>query len=192
MDRHGLEELQRLLDGHLQDLGDVLALVVDLERLAVVALALADLARHVHVGQEVHLDLDDPGPLARLAAAALDVEAEAARLVAAQPRLRDRGEQLAQRRPEAGVGRRVRARGAPDRALVDLDHLVDLLHPLDPVVLAGRLARAPDDLCQRRVEDLRHEARLARAAHAGDGHEARRAGSRRRSPAGCSRALRGR
>ena len=28
------------------------------ERLAVVAVALADLARHVHVGQEVHLDLD--------------------------------------------------------------------------------------------------------------------------------------
>ena len=57
--RHRLEELERLLDGHLQDLGDVLALVVDLERLAVVALALADLALHVHVGQEVHLDLHD-------------------------------------------------------------------------------------------------------------------------------------
>ena len=53
------KNFERLLDRHLQDLGDVLALVVDLERLAVVALALAHLARDVDVGQEVHLDLDD-------------------------------------------------------------------------------------------------------------------------------------
>ena len=171
MRRDRLEELQRLLDGHLEDLGDVLPLVVDLERLAVVALALADLARDVHVGQEVHLDLDDARALARLAAAALDVEAEAPRLVAAQPRLGHGGKQLAQRRPQPGVGCRVRARRAADRRLVDLDHLVDQVDPLDPVVLAGRLARAPDALGQRGVEDLRHQARLARAADAGDRHE---------------------
>ena len=89
--RHHLEELQRLLDGHLQDLGHVLALVVDLQRLPVVALALAHLARDVHVGEEVHLDLHDPGSLTGLAATPLDVEAEASRPVAAQPRLRHGG-----------------------------------------------------------------------------------------------------
>ena len=77
IDGIALEEVQRLVDRHLQHVGDVLALVVDLQRLAVVALALADLARHVDVGQEVHLDLQDAVALARLAAAALDVEAEA-------------------------------------------------------------------------------------------------------------------
>ena len=55
-----------------------LPLVADLQRLAVVALALADVAGDVDVGQEVHLDLDDAVALAGLAAAALDVEAEAA------------------------------------------------------------------------------------------------------------------
>jgi hypothetical protein len=56
---------------------------VDLERLAVVALALAHLARDIDVRQELHLDLEDPVALAVLAAAALDVEREAARGVAA-------------------------------------------------------------------------------------------------------------
>ena len=54
----------------------VLPLYLHFERLRVVALALADFARNVNVGQEVHLDLDDAVALARLAAAALDVERE--------------------------------------------------------------------------------------------------------------------
>jgi hypothetical protein len=78
---------RRLLHRHLQHLGDVLALVQDLQRLAVVALAVADVAGHVDVGQEVHLDLDHAVALAGLAAAALDVEAEAPRAVAALARL---------------------------------------------------------------------------------------------------------
>ena len=78
------EELERFLAGHLQHVGDGLAFVVDFERLAVVALAVADFARHVDVRQEVHLDLDDAVALTVLAAAALDVEAEAAGLVAAK------------------------------------------------------------------------------------------------------------
>ena len=85
--RDVLEELERLLDRHLEHVGDRLALEADLERLAVVALAVALLARHVDVRQEVHLDLDLAVAAADLAAAALDVEAEAARLVAARPRL---------------------------------------------------------------------------------------------------------
>jgi hypothetical protein len=95
--RHRREEVVRLGDRHLEHVGDRAALVVDLERLAVVALALADLARDVDVRQELHLDLQDPVALAVLAAAALDVEAEAARLVAADARLRDAGEELADR-----------------------------------------------------------------------------------------------
>ncbi len=81
--RYRAEEFQRFLHGHLEHLVDALALVGDLQRLAVVALALAHVAGHVDVGQEVHLDLDHALALARLAAPALDVEREAPRLVAA-------------------------------------------------------------------------------------------------------------
>src|SRR3546814_9936657 len=81
-----------LVDRQVENVGDRLVLEGDLQGLAVVALALADVALHVDVGQEVHLDLDDAVALAGLAAPALHVEREAARLVAARIGLRQAGE----------------------------------------------------------------------------------------------------
>src|SRR5690606_39458640 len=109
---------------------DVLALVAHVDRLPVVAPAVARITRYEHVRQEVHLDLDHAVALARLAAPALDVEAEPARRVAAGARFLGRGEELADRREEARVRRRIRARRAADRALADVDHAVDVLEPL--------------------------------------------------------------
>jgi hypothetical protein len=86
---------------------------------------------HEHVGQEVHLDLDQPVALARLAAAALHVEREAPRPVAADLGLGHLREQLADGREEPGVRGRVGARRAPDGALVDVDDLVDVLEARD-------------------------------------------------------------
>ena len=157
------EELQRLLDRHLEHVGDRLALEAHLERLAVVARALARLARHVHVGQEVHLDLDLPVALARLAAAAADVEREASRLVAAHLRLGRERVELADVVEQLRVGRRVRARRPADRRLVDVDHLVERLDPLDARVLAGLRAHPVEPVRERLVDDLVHERRLARA-----------------------------
>ena len=122
---HGGEEVLGLLDRHVEHVGDRLALELHLQRLAVVALALADVAGDVDVGQEVHLDLDDAVALAGLAAAALDVEGEAAGLVAARLGLGQAGEPFADRREGAGVGGRVGARRAADRRLVDVDDLVE-------------------------------------------------------------------
>ena len=98
------EELERLLARQVEHLGDVLALERDVERVAVVAGALAHLARHVDVGQEVHLDLDRAVAGARLAAAALDVEAEPPGQVAADLGL------AASRRTACGCGRTRRCR----------------------------------------------------------------------------------
>ena len=139
--RQVLEQRQRLVDRQLEHVGDRLAAVLDLERLAVVAAALALLARHVDVGQEVHLDRDDAVALARLAAAALDVEREASRLEAARLRVRHHREQIADEGEQAGVGRRIRSRRPADRRLIDLDHLVDELDAFDPVVRARHRRR---------------------------------------------------
>ena len=170
--RDGGEELDGLLDRHVEHLGDGLALVVHLERLPVVAGAVADLARHVDVGQEVHLDLDRAVAGAGLAAAALDVEGEPALLVAADLRLRGLGEQLADVVEDAGVGRRVGPRRAADRRLVDVDDLVDVRRaPVIERCRPGTVAGVVDPLGQRRVEDVVDQRRLARAGHAGDGDE---------------------
>ncbi len=137
-----VEELDRLLDGHVQHVGDRLALEADVQRLAVVALAVALLAGDVDVGQEVHLDLDLAVAAARLAAAALDVEREAPGLVPARPRLLRLGEQVADDVEQPGVGGRIGARRAPDRRLVDLDDLVELVDPAHAPMRARPLARA--------------------------------------------------
>ena len=139
--RKVLEQRQRLIDRQVEHVGDRLAAILDLERLAVVAAALALLARDVDVGQEVHLDRDHAVALARLAAAALDVEREAARLEAARLRVGHHREQIADEGEQAGVGGRIRSRRAADRRLIDLDHLVDQLDAFDAIVRAGLVRR---------------------------------------------------
>jgi hypothetical protein len=125
-----------------------------LERLAVVALAVALLAGHIDVGQEVHLDLDLAIAPADLAAPALDVEAEAARLVSARPRVSRLRVELADVVEDVGVGRRVRAGRAADRRLVDVDDLVHTLEPVDPVVGSGSQLRLVQAVGDRRIEGL--------------------------------------
>src|SRR5699024_878133 len=66
---------------------------------------------------------------------------------------------------------RVGARGAADRALVDLDHLVAQLEPGDLVVRAGDDPRAVEAARRRGVERVDHQARLAGAGDAGDAGE---------------------
>src|SRR3954453_16322166 len=116
-----------------------MALELHLERLAVVARGVAHVAGDVDVGQEVHLDLYEAVALACLAPAALDVEGEAAGLVAARLALGQAGEPVADLGEGAGVGCGVGARGPADRGLVDFDDLVELLEPGD---LAARAADA--------------------------------------------------
>ena len=69
-----LEELQRLIRRHLQDLRDVLSSIQHLQRLAVIALAVADLAGYIDIRQEVHLNLHQTVAAARFAAPALDIK----------------------------------------------------------------------------------------------------------------------
>src|SRR3954449_7453966 len=81
--RHRFEEFSGFLDRHVQHVSDRFSLEQYLQGLAVVALALADVAGDVNVRQEVHLDLDDAVALAGLAAASLDIKREPPGLVAA-------------------------------------------------------------------------------------------------------------
>src|SRR5690606_29090450 len=101
--------------------------------------------------------------LAGFAAPALDVEGEAARLVATLAALGQHGIKLAYRREDSGVGRRIRARRAPDRRLIDLDHLVDGFEPVDPR-LRARLGQAAVELARQRAEkNILNQRRFARS-----------------------------
>ncbi len=71
----------------------------------------------------------------------------------------------------AGVGGRVGARGAADRRLVDVDHLVEMLEAVDLVMRAGDDAGAVQRAGGGGIERVDGEARLARAGDAGDAGE---------------------
>ena len=74
-------------------------------------------------------------------------------------------------REEVGVRRRVRARRAADRPLVDLDHLVEHVDPFHCGVRAGLNTSTIQPVRERLEDDLVHERRLPRAGDAGDADE---------------------
>src|SRR5690242_8240602 len=121
----------------------------------------------------MHLDLLDAIAGAGLAAPALDVEAEATGLEAAHLALGQLGKEVAYIVPDAGVGDRVAAGRAADRALADLDHLVHVLaQAADLLEAAGALDAGVDQVARRLPERLVDQAGLAAAADAGHADEA--------------------
>ena len=72
------KEGERLAGRHVEHFGDVAAAILHVEHLPAIAPAVALGALHVHVGHELHVDRQVAVAVARLAAAAFDVEAEMA------------------------------------------------------------------------------------------------------------------
>ena len=130
----GFKELSGLVDGHVEDVADVLVLVLHLERGAIVACAVAFWTIDVDGGQEAHFEGFDPRALAAFAAPALYVEGEAPGLVAAHFGQWGFGEELADISEDVRVGGWVAPWGATEWRLVDLDDLVNVPDPLDALV----------------------------------------------------------
>ena len=133
--------LERFLHVHLEHLGDALFAIHDLQRFAIEAMAVADGAGDPDVGEEIHFEAIRAVAFAGFAAAALHVEAEPARLVAAALRFGKLRVEVANVVEELDVRAGIRARRAADRRLVDDDQLVELVDAFDAIVLA-RLAFA--------------------------------------------------
>ncbi len=116
----------------------------------------------------MHLDLDDAVALAGLATPALDVEGEAAGRIAAGLGLGEAGEPVADRGEGAGIGGGVRPRRPPDRRLVDVDDLVEMLQPIEPLEGGRGLAGAVQPPRHRLVKRVDEKRRLAAAGDAGN------------------------
>ncbi len=153
--RDVFEDGEGVFDGEVEEVGDAVAVELDGEGLLIVTASVTYLAEDVDVGEEVHLDAALTFALAGFAASALDVEGEAARLVAALARLGEHREEVADGGEDAGVGCGVAARGAADGGLVDLDDLVDLVDADDAAVLAGFFAGAVEVLWRGRGRGCR-------------------------------------
>ena len=136
---HG-EVVHRLAHAHVEHFGDVLALERHPQGGVVEAFAVAHLAGHVHVGEEVHLHDLEAVAFAGLAPSALDVERESTRLVAVGARFRRPREHVADAVEHLGVRGRIAPGRAADGLLVDLDDLVEMLDAAQRLVGARRLA----------------------------------------------------
>src|ERR1700704_3618168 len=107
------EESNRLLDGHFEDIRDRLSFIKNVEGLPVISFSLTNLAQHVHVREEVHLNFTDPVPFALIASSPLDIKAEPADFVPPHLRFRQLRIEVPDEREEPRVRRGVRARRAP-------------------------------------------------------------------------------
>jgi hypothetical protein len=119
----------------------------------------------------MHLDLHQAVALASLAPPAFHIEREPSRAIAPHLGLGQLGKQLPDRSEESGVRRRIGPRCPSDRALVDVDDLVDQIESFDPGVAAG------EDFCtvevpgQSLVQNVRHQSGLAGPRHPCHRHE---------------------
>ncbi len=132
--------MHRLLNRHIKHIKNRFPLIFHIQGFAVVALALADLTRNIHIREEVHLDLYNPVAGTCLAAPALDIKASL--LVALHLCVLRGGEQIPYHIKYTGVGCRIGTGRAPDRGLVDAYHLIKLFDPDNLVMLARNRARA--------------------------------------------------
>ena len=169
--RDVFEMAERFLHVHFEHLRDALFAIHHLQRFAIEAMAAAHRAGDPDVGQEVHFEPIRAVAVARFAAAALHVEAEAARLVAAAFRFGKLRVEVADVVEQLDVRGRVRSRRAADRRLIDDDELVELVDAFDAIVLA-RLAFATHEIAEKRLgDDVVDQRAFAGTARTGDADE---------------------
>jgi hypothetical protein len=119
----------------------------------------------------MHVDGEHAVAAAFLTAAAGDIEAEAAGVIAAHAGGGQLGEQFADGRESAGVGGGVRAGTAADGLLIDDDYLVDAAESADAVVFTRLVLGGVEVPHERAAQDGVHEGGLAAAGGAGDADE---------------------
>src|SRR5207247_4218521 len=148
------EKPRRFIHRQIENVGDVLAFVSDLQRLAVIAFAVAHFAFDVNVRQKVHLDFNQSAAFAIFAAAAFDIETEPPRVITAHPRCWQVTEQFADLCERAGVGHWIRTRRSANRALVDDDCFIDLFHSANRSISARffpRIVKMPKQSAPQNV-----------------------------------------
>ena len=124
---HIFKEGVGLVYGHVENIGDVTSFVFDFQGVPVKAKSPAGFTGHVHVGKKMHLYLDDPVTVACLTSSPPHVEAETPGFVTPYSGIREHGKEFPYRRKHTRVGGRVGAGRSADWALVNVNHLVDMM-----------------------------------------------------------------
>ena len=163
----GGEEGYGVAHGHFEDVVDILALEFHFENVFLETLAAAFLAFQHEVGHKLHLHLYLPFALARLAASAVGVEREVRRRQVHLPGEGLRCHEFAYLVVGLDVGHGVGARRLADGVLVYKLHRPHGLHVArEAAEGSGAVARLVERALHGAVEDVAHEGRFSRTAHA--------------------------
>src|SRR6516162_2386420 len=117
--RNGAKEGDRLIDGHVEDIGDIFPFIRDFQGLAIVPAAIASLASDIDGRQEVHLDFEQAVSLAFFASATFDIETEPARFIATDSRGWEAREDIANGVEHAGISGGIAPRCTANGRLVN-------------------------------------------------------------------------
>ena len=164
--RLGAEECAGIGDRHVEHFGDVYAFEKHFERFAVVARAAAARALDPGFAEKLHVEGNLAFALAFFATSAALVKRKSSGVVAAHFSERRGGVEFSQQIENARERRRVRARGTPDRGLVDTDETFKVFQSVDACVLAGNALGAVDFARGGVPEDAVDERGFARAGNA--------------------------
>jgi len=127
------EHVQRLMYRKFEHISNGHLFPFQFKHFRPVTLAVAVGAAQPDVGQELHLDVLETRTSTGRTAAMAGIEAEGARRVATLFRLRQGGEQGADRVPRADIAHRIGARTLADRRLVHHDHAAQVIHIVETV-----------------------------------------------------------
>ena len=116
----------------------------------------------------MHLDFDLPIALAGFATASADVEAESPGTVSVRFAFLRAREQRADIVPQPDIGCGIASGGSSDRALIDVDHLIDVLDAGDLTIGARAPMRMVDAIRQRRSERVGDQRAFAASGNARD------------------------
>src|SRR5262245_10618380 len=108
------EKLQRFPHRQIQNLMNVLSLVANVKDLGLIARALAILANQLYIGQKLHFYGDGSITLARLTAAAGNVEGKVSCAETVLVRFRDRSENFTDGVEGLDIGHRIGSRRTPN------------------------------------------------------------------------------
>ena len=169
--RDRLEKLGCLRNRHVQHFGNIFALVQDLKGLTVIACAITDFTRNIHIRQEVHFNLDGAIALAGFTATALNVEAKPAGLVSTHLGLLGFGKKVTDLVEHARISSRVRPGGTPNRRLVNLHEFVQVLNAFHAHRAPRHLAGAVKLIRQGLSQNLVDHRGFTRTRHTGNTHQ---------------------
>ena len=163
--RDVFEKANCLFYRHIQYVGNGLTFVLDSQRFAVVARAMTNFARNVHVRQKVHRDAQNTVTRAMLTTATANVEGKSAGFVATLFGISCGCEQVADGGKHACVGCGVTAGCASNGALVDGNYFVQKFDAFDTITKHIVWARSVEFFRKDRQKHFVHQGRFATTGH---------------------------